>query len=786
MLASFTDVIRGEPVSHAGTFERDIKPLLQTYCVRCHGPTKAEANIRLDDIDGDIVNGEHFDRWEDIREAFNSGEMPPEDQKQPSGKERSLITHWLDTEFKKVIAHGVAKKRGRVRRLTRYELQYALKDLLHVDAGKDILALPEEGKSVRTGLKNSGRMLMMSGPHLESYLNVILSVTNRMKKIVAFEPYSERLDIETLDTNPPQKYTRDKKKIKPIVSHVERSGQGIVIQPSGYVDLEIPAISKYRFETSVVAKAKLGGKLQVEIGFTRSDVDPRQNIAKLGVLEIAPSDELRSYTLTSFPDALPRQMTRALDRPFFIRIINQSKNDIYLVGLEYSGNVNGDLTATLIPADIVEADMDVYVRQKISKFIEKAFRRSPSRGVVERYHEVFLRQSINEDAIIALLDTYKEILCSPNFFYVGLPREGHQEFVTAERLALFLWCSVPDKPLLQAAIDGELNSPTVLEFQVERMLQDEKSRRWVEQFTDQWLQTSKLFNVAVDNNYYPRFQESLKDLMLQETVESINDVFRNGASALDLLSAEHVFVNQALAAHYDIKDVRGVAFQKVPVDRNVNRGGLITQGTFLVGNSDGMNSHAILRGVWLSEVILNDSPPDPPKNVPPLDESIPGFEKMTLNEKLFAHRDKAACKGCHQKIDPWGIPFENYDASGAWREKVLVLSKVAERSKASSGRKRRNNNSLDRSFVAIDRKATLPDQVAIDGVQELKDYLVSQRKRDFSEGLVEKILAYALARDIEYHDQELMLQMTNRFETSGYSVPLLVRDIVQSEQFRSE
>jgi hypothetical protein len=221
----------------------------------------------------------------------------------------------------------------------------------------------------------------------------------------------------------------------------------------------------------------------------------------------------------------------------------------------------------------------------------------------------------------------------------------------------------------------------------------------------------------------------------------------------------------------------------VPVDEEHNRGGLLTQATFLIGNSDGMNSHAILRGVWLSEVILNDPPPDPPKNVPPLDESIPGFDKMTLNEQLFTHSNNDACKGCHQRIDPWGIPFENYDASGVWRDKVLVVSKETVQTEVPGKNRKRTQTVFNKSHVAIDREATLPDEVAIDGVSELKKYLVTHRKHDFCKGLTEKILAYALSRDIDYHDEDLVKHLVHSFENNQYSVPMLIRDIVQSEQF---
>lgn len=774
--------------SQSEVFQSEVKPLLRRYCIRCHGGKTTEAKIHVGEIDSDVVHGAHFDQWEDIREAFNSGEMPPEDQPQPTAAHRDTITRWLDVEFKKAKQLGSSKRRGGVRRLTRYELQYALEDLLHTSVEQDITGLPEEATSVETGLKNSSQLLMISGPHLESYLDLIVSVTNKIKEIAAFEPYTETIDIEKLDTNPPQALTRDGKKFKPTVLNIERNGKGVVIAPRGYIDLQIPTISEYKFQTLLTAKADGPGEFLVSIGFTRSAVDPRQILAELGVIAIEQSEELRNYSLDSFPETLPAEMTRALDRPFFIRLTNRSKKGIYVRTYDYKGNVNVDLTETLVPAGIAPSDLDGHIRQSVRTFLEKAFRRSPTIADLDKYYAIYLGYALNEKPLSALVSTYKEILCSPSFFYLGIPGDlfgkARQNYKVAERLAFFLWCSVPDDLLLKAASQGQLTTPSVLASHVERMLEDEKSLRWVEQFSDQWLQTSKLFNVAVDKNYYPNFKEPMKELMRRETIEAVNDVFRNGASAIDLLDADHLFVNQALSSYYQMtKRVRGDEFRKVPIDEDRNRGGLLTQGTFLIGNSDGMNSHAILRGVWLSEVILNDPPPDPPKNVPALDESIPGFDQMTLNEKLFAHRDNDACKSCHQKIDPWGIPFENYDASGLWRDKVLVVSKETVQTEVPGRKKKRQKTVLNKSLDAIDRQATLPGNVAVNGVRELKEYLVKHRRNDFARGLTERILAYALSRDIDYHDEDLVDQLVDRFEANNYSVPTLIRDIVQSEPF---
>ncbi len=786
LVACTSEFARADLKPDVKGFDNAVKPLLQKYCVRCHGGKTPKAEIGLDNIDPDIIAGEHLGKWEDVREAFNTGEMPPEGKPQPTDAERDLMIRWLDAEFKKALKYGSTVKRGSVRRLTRYELRYALEDLLHTSVKRQVNALPEEGASVETGLKNNSQLLMISSPHLESYLNVILSIIDELKDITSYEPYSVSADIENLDVNPPETFADKGKRNKPPVAKVERADKGVMVNVGGYIDLRIPSISRYVFDTSIAVKTDTPGKALISIGFQRSAVDPRQVVQTLGTISLQPGDEVKTYSLRSWPNDLPAEFARALDRPFFIRITNSARQPFYLEAFDYQGNNNTDLTSTLVPADIAESNIDNHIRRSVASFLEKAFRRSPTESELSQYNAVYDRYAKDESPIIALLSTYKSILCSPGFFYLGMPgdlsEKANANYRLAERLAFFLWCSVPDEQLLKAASTERLTTPSVLAEQVDRMLADEKSRRFVEHFTDQWLQTSLLFNVAVDRTYYPRFRDPLKDLMRQETLETVNDVFRNGSTALDFLKADHVFVNQALASFYQLKGVRGDEFRKVDVDEESHRGGLLTQGTFLVGNSDGMNSHAILRGVWLAGIVLNDPPPDPPANVPPLDESIPGFDKMTLNEKLFTHRNNAACRSCHQRIDPWGIPFENYDASGAWREKVLVVSKAA--NAPQKGKKKKRKPAFEKSYVPIDRESTLPDGKIIDGIAILKNYLVNHRKRDFAKGLTERILASALSRDIGYHDEDLVNLLVDRFEEGSYSVPTLIRNIVQSEQFQ--
>ena len=243
------------------------------------------------------------------------------------------------------------------------------------------------------------------------------------------------------------------------------------------------------------------------------------------IIDIGKSDELRTYSLNSYPEILTTEMTRALDRPFFIRITNRSEQKLYLQAFDYKGNVNTELISSLIPADIAGAESrrshsPKYCLHSLSRRSEDRQPKLSSKSITKSTKGM----AKNEDSLAAVLSTYKEILCSPNFFYLGLPGdlsdEAKENYKLAERLAFFLWCSVPDERLLQAASAGELTTPSVLASHVERMLIDEKSSRWVEQFADQWLQTSKLFNVAVDEELLSRsFKESLKDLMRRETLK---------------------------------------------------------------------------------------------------------------------------------------------------------------------------------------------------------------------------------------------------------------------------
>ena len=206
--------------------------------------------------------------------------------------------------------------------------------------------------------------------------------------------------------------------------------------------------------------------------------------------------------------------------------------------------------------------------------------------------------------------------------------------------------------------------------EVERLLNDPRSSRFVELFTEQWLHLDVLDRVAVNRDYYSVFDESLKVQMRAESVEFVSELIRHNLSALNLMASDFTMLNEPLAKHYGIPGVLGQKFRLVALAPELHRGGLLGHAGVLLANSTGEDSHAVRRAVWIRDRMLNDPPAPPPPNVPNLDEADPEFVKLSIRDQLKVHREAEACASCHRNIDPWGIALEHFDAVGLWRDNV--------------------------------------------------------------------------------------------------------------------
>ena len=410
---------------------------------------------------------------------------------------------------------------------------------------------------------------------------------------------------------------------------------------------------------------------------------------------------------------------------------------------------------------INKSDDKKYAEEVIEKFMINAFRRPLNAGELNRYLDFW--NNIKDD-FVSFEDSVKEVLiavlCSPNFIYLNQPKEYdnesiNDEFYLASQLSYFLWNSPPDERLIELASKDKLYNN--LSKEIDRMIDNPKIKNFIDGFTFEWLRLDRHKNMDVDVNKYVDYTRFVKEDMFNETYEFMKHVLKNDLSILSFIDSDFAMLNQNLAEFYGINGVSGNEFRAVKLDKDQNRGGLLSQGSFLTGHSDGVQPHAIKRAVWLKEKILGDHPPPPPPNVPELNPETPGFENLTLKEQLFLHRNKASCIDCHMKIDPYGVVFENYDATGRFQQKF-------------------NGN-------MIDSKSILPDGNEVDGIQGIKDYILNFKTDEFTNSLVSNIFAYANGRDVGFADKNEINYIVDQVIKDKYSFRTLIKEIIFSSSF---
>jgi hypothetical protein len=361
--------------------------------------------------------------------------------------------------------------------------------------------------------------------------------------------------------------------------------------------------------------------------------------------------------------------------------------------------------------------------------------------------------------------TLARVLVSPAFLYrVEKPAAGSNQapvsdWELASRLSYFLWSSQPDAELRQAAADGRLHEPDVLEAQMRRMLRDAKIRRLATEFACQWLHINDFQNLdEKSERHFPTFADLRAD-MAEESVQFFTALFQQNRSVLEILGADYTFLNEPLARHYGILGVKGAEWRRVDGVKQHARGGVLAQATVLAKQSGASRTSPILRGNWISEVLLGERLPDPPKGVPPLPDDEAATEELTVRQLVEKHVSDPKCADCHKRIDPYGFSLEAFDAIGRHRTADLA------------GR-------------PIDTRVTLMDGTQFDGLDGLRNYLLTTRREAFVRQFCRKLLGYALGRAVQLSDESLLTEMQNGLAANDYKVDVAVNAIIQSRQFR--
>ena len=422
-------------------------------------------------------------------------------------------------------------------------------------------------------------------------------------------------------------------------------------------------------------------------------------------------------------------------------------------------------------------DEGLYVNEILSDFMTRAYRRPVTPDEIEHkallFHDLRRRGSSFKEALISTLTA---VLCSPNFLLMveplnsqveeGLRKRAINDYELASRLSYFLWSTMPDKELFQLADEEKLRNPEVLGEQVERMINDPKAINLAKNFSTQWLGIEQMHTLPINPEYF-EFRKGIKDLFERETVEFVYRVMKDNMSILNFIDSEFAILHPELAKHYRIPGMSGGAFEKMSLRNEFKRGGLLTQGSILFRNSTGGESHPVKRGAWLLERILDDPPPPAPPNVPDIEDSAgSSSEKLSLKEKLEAHTKQESCRDCHSKIDPWGIAFENYNALGQWRQG-----------------NRDPNIKAKHQKITVDPNTVLKNGKVINDLEDLKQYILADKKEMFVRAMIKKMLSYSLGRYVEFSDEPCIEKILNAVGKDDFRFQTLIKEIALSETF---
>ncbi len=825
------------PAGKAG-FDKNVRPFLQEHCFRCHGPDEAKGKLTLHELTGVGGSDEEMATWEDILIMIEDGDMPPDDEPQPDVKQRDAITAWIDQAIKDAAKNGKDKGHGPIaRRLTNAEYQNTMRDLLGVDI--DLAEKLPVDPTKPYEFNNSAELMRLGPEQIDRYLQ---RARHALASVIV---EGERPEVITFrrewDTTPPPPSTNPKLKNKVGLAKsdvgVHGNNRGSAAQGFSMTKFPKRGPFKLKFKASAVLT---NGATEVPLYWIMGeDINVNQSTRRVkpigttilkstepkvfelsGLVENYPVQTGRARKGNPLPDAIsitPRNLfddgTVGDDRSFF-KDLNHTYSRPAIEWVEFQAPVYETWPPKahqriLFDSPLRESDPDAYVKAVLRKFMGRAYRRPATDNEVDRFHKVYnLVAPEMKSFEAAMRETLAMVLISPQFLMHTVVKDGvaRKEHALVSRLSYFLWSSMPDDELLALAESGEIGQPKVLRQQIERMIKDERFDDSMENFAMQWMSMDKMLTVPINADRFPRFlfyvshgerkgteipyRPTIRDYMIEETVGYIRESIKHNASVTQLVDSNVAYINQPLAAHYGVEGVKFHNHQLVTLKPGHHLGGLLTQGSMLIGNGYGSVPHPIYRTVWLREAILGEKVAAPPADIPDISE-LEGVDKkdvekaLTIKDFLALHRTKASCTDCHARLDPWGIPFEHYNAIGQYQPKVpkegvRVEPFVANKHKDVSG----YMDYLESiNTQAIDASAKLPNGPEVSTMKELKAFILKHRMDDVADNVARRLFTYGLGRHLDYKDRPAIDAILAESKKNQYKMRDMLFSICMSELF---
>ena len=785
-------------VPSADTPASDVGVFVGQYCLSCHNQTLQTAGLALDDFD--VANpGSNAEVWERVIAKLRAGSMPPPGLPRADAASYDAVADSLERQIDDAWSRSPNPGRvSAVHRLNRTEYNNAIRDLFALEL--DVKPLLPGDDTADGSFDNIADVLSISTAHLERYMSVARQVT--------------RLAVGL----PPDRPSLEEQKVPLHVLQDDRQSEDLPLGSRGGLAFHynFPVDGEYlirvrlqrqyqeylkgmgwpqrldvRLDGRLLKRFSVGGKAEGqpagasyagdgEPGYAG---DPQweeymQTGGDAGLEVRVPVEAGPRVVGVTFvrelwePEGLPQPLQRG-------RVI--ANDQIYM------GYANVDSVQIGGPYQSEGLATDTPSRQAI--FVchpdSDQEERPCAVTILSRLARLAYRRTINEADKHTLLDFFDQgrrnggsfdsgiqfalerMLVDPDFLLrvhrapatPGTYPLGDLE--VASRLSFFLWSSIPDERLLSLAERGWLSDPDVLESEARRMLADPRATdALVSDFAAQWLNLRRIKEVVVDPLRYPNYDESLLQAFERETELFVADTLRRDRSVTDLLNADYTFVNERLARHYGISGIYGSRFRRVDLPDPSQRGGLLAQGSLLATTSYPDRTSPVLRGKWLLNNILGLQAPLPP---PGLDTSLdnkPGSRTASIRERLARHRQDPSCNSCHAVIDPLGFALENFDVIGGWR-------------------------TVDQSGNPVDVAGATLSGAEINGLSGLRRFLL-QRPEQFPQTVTQKLLAYALGRMLDYHDQPAVRSIVREAAADDYSWSSIIVGIVKSPTFLME
>ena len=760
--------------SASATESAQARELLDRYCVTCHNERVKAGSLILTSVDVTRV-GEHAELWETVVRKLRGRVMPPAGRPRPDDAAYGRFVAWLEGELDTfTAAHPNPGRPETLRRLNRVEYQNAIRDLLaiEIDAAEFVPA-----DDAAHGFDNIGGVLKLSSTLMERYLSAANRIS-RMAMGVAPTVIDEGQvyaisgrvqQHDRIEGLPPG--TRGGALVRHLFPQnaeysfrIDIDGASHMTEPHT-MELTVDGVQREVFTVERVGSPRdnlLYGDPEV---FFEARVPVSAGPHEVGVTfyrraPVVPESRLRplAFSTLSNVGGIPGPGGRI------------PTVDALTIGGPFDPAGAGDTPSRrrlLTCSPTMPSAEDDCARAILSPLARRAFRRPVTQGDVDLLLE-FYEDGQAEGGFEAGIEAgLRRLLVSPQFLFrmetppaagvVGSPVYQISDVELASRLSFFLWSSLPDDRLLDLAEEGRLQDPAVLEQEVRRMIADPRSTALTQNFAGQWLQLRKLHSSRPGGDYGKYYGETLKQGLLRETELFFDSIVREDRPVPKLLTADYTFLNERVAEHYGIRDVQGSHFRRVPLPADSARRGLLGHGSILTLTSQGIRTSPVTRGKYILETLMGTPPPEPPPDVPALEEKNAGGLPKTMRERMAAHRANPTCSACHSMIDPLGFALEHFDAVGASR-------------------------TLDDGNV-IDPSGALPDGREFKDVNELRALMMAYPEQLVTT-LTRNLLTYALGRGLEYYDMPAVRQIVREAARDEYRFQSIVLGIVTSYPFQ--